>query len=251
MYPYIYIVLPSYVLMALLGGFIALCWMFVRLEKYQIEFSYFLKLVLFSAVGCFIGSKILFAITQIPWLVNNFSIKNLILLIPQSGLVFYGGLFGAIFALLWITGKDKNLRDRVFGLTVPAMPLFHTFGRIGCFLTDCCYGKELPTPIAIGMLELTRIPVQLIEALAEFGLFVVLAIMEKTKKKIYLLKMYLVTYAVIRFFDEFLRGDEVRGIYFGLSTAQWISMIIILVYVIKGVNSCVKKQCTSEREAVN
>ena len=248
MYPYIYIVLPSYVLMALLGGFIALCWMFVRLEKYQIEFSCFLKLVLLSAIGGFIGSKILFAITRIPWLVNNFSVENLLLLIPQSGLVFYGGLFGVIFTLLWTTGKDLDLRERVFRLAVPAMPLFHAFGRIGCFLTDCCYGKELEVPISIGAIEITRIPVQLIEALAEVVLFIILAIMDKKDKNVNLLKVYLTTYAVIRFFDEFLRGDIVRGIYFGLSTAQWISIIIILVYVIKGISTYVMKQSTSEKE---
>ena len=248
MYPYIYIVLPSYLLMALIGGFVALGWMFIRLEKYQIEFSCFLKWVLFSAVGGFIGSKLLFAVTRIPWLVNNFSVKNLLLLIPQSGLVFYGGLFGVIFTLMWITRNNPDLRERVFRLAAPAMPLFHTFGRIGCFLTDCCYGKELETPISIGAIEITRIPVQLIEALVELVLFIILVIVDKTSKNVNLLKIYLMTYAVIRFFDEFLRGDTVRGIYFGMSTAQWISILIILVYVIKGIDAFVKKQSASEKE---
>lgn len=44
---------------------------------------------------------------------------------------------------------------------------------------------------------------------------------------------YLVLYAVIRFFLEFLRGDEVRGIWFGLSTNQYISSIIMVIVFIK------------------
>ena len=48
-----------------------------------------------------------------------------------------------------------------------------------------------------------------------------------------LLKIYLVSYAIIRFGDEFLRGDEVRGNFFGVSTAQWISLGILLFYFIE------------------
>ena len=94
-------------------------------------------------LGAIVGSKIVFAVTQIPWLIENFSLTNLIMLIPQSGFVFYGGLFGTIFTLLFMTRRDAILRKKVFNVAVPAMPLFHAFGRVGCFLTGCCYGKEL------------------------------------------------------------------------------------------------------------
>jgi phosphatidylglycerol:prolipoprotein diacylglycerol transferase len=30
----------------------------------------------------------------------------------------------------------------------------------------------------------------------------------------------------VRFFDEFLRGDEIRGFIFGLSTSQFISIFV-------------------------
>lgn len=236
MYPYIHIVLPSYTVMAFVGGFFALCLVFFRLEKFQIQFSSFLIMFFFCIIGGIAGSKILFAITQIPWLIENFSAKNLLLLIPQSGFVFYGGLFGVIFTLMIFTRKDSDLRKRIFRLSVPAMPLFHAFGRIGCFLTGCCYGKDLSSPMVIGPIELTQIPVQLIEALAEFMLFLIIIIIDKKCKDVDLLRIYLVSYAIIRFADEFLRGDEVRGIYCGISTAQWISIIILVVYAIKFFN---------------
>lgn len=233
MYPYIHIILPSYTVMAIIGGFVAVCWMFIRMEKYQVQFTVFLKMFLLSFIGGFIGSKILFSITQIPWLIENFSIKNLLLLIPQSGLVFYGGLFGVIFTLMWLTRKDIELRRRVFSLATPAMPLFHAFGRVGCFLTGCCHGKELVSPIFVGPVKITHIPVQLIEASAELMLFFLLVLVEKKKDSVDLLKLYLVSYACVRFLDEFLRGDVVRGIYFGLSMAQWISMFILVFYLSK------------------
>lgn len=231
MYPYIHIILPSYTVMALIGGFVTLCFIYLRLDQFNIQFTSFLSMFFFCVIGGVIGSKVLFALTQIPWLVENFNIENLILLIPQSGFVFYGGLFGVIFTLLFVTRKDRDLRKRIFHLSVPAMPLFHAFGRIGCFLSGCCYGKVLTAPVFMGPIELTRFPVQLVESAAEFILFLVILIIDKKKSNVDILKVYLVLYATIRFFDEFLRGDEVRGIYFGMSTAQWISLLILLYYV--------------------
>ena len=131
---------------------------------------------------------------------------------------------------MFLTRNDADMRKKVFEISVPAMPLFHAFGRIGCFLAGCCYGKKLSTPIVIGTIEFARIPVQIIESMAEFILFIVLFILSKKNRDIDLLRIYLVIYAVIRFADEFLRGDKIRGIYGGVSTAQWISLIILFVY---------------------
>jgi phosphatidylglycerol:prolipoprotein diacylglycerol transferase len=39
-------------------------------------------------------------------------------------------------------------------------------------------------------------------------------------------------YGTVRFFDEFLRGDEYRGILLNLSTSQWISLILIIFAII-------------------
>lgn len=230
MYPYIHIILPSYMVMALIGGFFAVCFIFSRIDKYEILFTDFIKMFLLCMIGGVVGSKVLFAITQIPWLIKHFSIENMILLIPQSGFVFYGGLFGVIFTLMFLTRNDADMRKKVFEISVPAMPLFHAFGRIGCFLAGCCYGKKLSTPIVIGTIEFARIPVQIIESMAEFILFIVLFILSKKNRDIDLLRIYLVIYAVIRFADEFLSGDKIRGIYGGVSTAQWISLIILFVY---------------------
>ena len=41
----------------------------------------------------------------------------------------------------------------------------------------------------------------------------------------------MLVYPVVRFSLEFLRGDEIRGFLFGLSTSQWIS-ILLFVYAL-------------------
>lgn len=235
MYPYIHIMLPSYTVMAMIGGFFALGWMYIRLDRFEIPFSSFLRMTAFSAAGGFLGAKLLFALTQIPWLIRHFSLQNAILLIPQSGLVFYGGLFGVIASLCFLTRHDDRFRQTIFRFCVPAMPLFHVFGRVGCFLTGCCYGKKLSHPFQIGTISFERIPVQLIEALVEGILFIVLVQIDRKKEKADLLKCYLILYAVCRFVLEFFRGDSIRGVYLGLSTAQWISLMILGFYAFSAV----------------
>jgi phosphatidylglycerol:prolipoprotein diacylglycerol transferase len=41
-------------------------------------------------------------------------------------------------------------------------------------------------------------------------------------------QIYLVGYGVLRFLNEFTRGDTLRGSWEGLSTSQWISLGLIL-----------------------
>lgn len=234
MYPYIYIILPSYTLFAFIGSLIAIIFIYFRLDKFHIAFTVFLKLIFLCFIGGLIGSKMLFVITQVPYLINQFSIVRLLLLILQSGFVFYGGLFGVIITIILYTKKDTVLRSNIFKAAVPAIPLFHVFGRIGCFLAGCCYGKKLNSSfILFGLLKFNRIPVQIIEALFEFILFFFILLLRKKKPTIDILKIYLIFYAIFRFFIKFFRGDEIRGIFFGLSTAQWISIAILLYYIIK------------------
>ena len=58
-------------------------------------------------------------------------------------------------------------------------------------------------------------------------------------------EVYMVVFAVIRFADEFLRGDKIRGIYGGVSTAQWISLIILFVYGLEYIKGRYSKKVNS------
>lgn len=242
MCPYIYFVLPSYSVMAFIGGIVILFFIFFRLERFMISFGDFLKLIFVSAVGVFLGSKVLFAFTQIPWLISNFSIENIMLLLLRSGYVFYGGLFGMMLTIMYITRKDLLYQKRVFQMITPAIPLFHFLGRIGCFFAGCCYGKRFVNNKVFCGVVIERIAVQLIEAISEMILFIIVMRIEKKHNDYNILKVYLVLYAIIRFLDEFLRGDSIRGIWFGLSTAQWISMGIIILFLAKGIIEGAKKR---------
>lgn len=79
------------------------------------------------------------------------------------------------------------------------------------------------------MNDVERFPVQLLEAALNLGLFFLLYyLLNKGKLKGGLFALYLGLYSVIRFLDEFLRGDAYRGFFLGLSTSQVISIILFL-----------------------
>lgn len=210
----------------------------------------FIIFMLICAIGVFFGGHIVYGFTQIQPLVLWFSnwskytptfmdfLKNVAYCF--GGSVFYGGLLGGMAAGL-IYGKAKKLDILEYAdICAPIVPLFHCFGRIGCFFGGCCYGIEssfgftvhnntLNPPIN----DVQRFPVQLLEAAINLALFFVLAYMLKNGKlKGRLFPTYLVIYAVVRFFDEFLRGDTYRGFLFGLSTSQIISIIVFAGAVI-------------------
>ena len=70
----------------------------------------------------------------------------------------------------------------------------------------------------------------------EAGLVLIVAIalivLEVKKDFFYTIETYLLTYSVIRFILEFMRYDAVRGEAFGLSTSQWISIVIFIGTII-------------------
>lgn len=200
-------------------------------------------LLLVSAVGILLGSHVLYALTNLPALLRYLSESaNLPLgdwfrgLLPYvGGAVFYGGLLGGLAAgALYL--RIRRLPFAAYAdIAAPAIPLFHAFGRIGCFLGGCCYGipweggityTRALSPEANGV---ARFPVQLLESALLFALFFLLAaLFRRGALRGRLLALYLAVYAVLRFLLEFLRGDAIRGVYFGLSTSQWISLAILL-----------------------
>ena len=234
MAPYIHLIIPTYGFMAVLGIITAVSWLYyrsIKVEKYCIDFKDFLWLCLFCGVGCLIGSRLLFVVTQIPELISDFSFMHLIQKVFGGGFVFYGGLLGALAAnVIFCKVKKYNLDD-VMDFTVPAFALFHAFGRVGCFFAGCCYGFKFENPVIIyDFMLFNYFPIQLVEVLFEIVMFFIL----KGAPDGSTLKTYLLSYAVFRFVVEFFRGDEARGIWLGISTSQWVSLFIILscMYII-------------------
>ena len=190
-----------------------------------------------ASAGTVVGAKLLYLLIsadEIAEALELYSVRIVVVAYLSGGFVFYGGLIGAI-AGAWIYARFSGTSfGWICRLLVPIIPLFHGFGRIGCFLEGCCYGIEserfgivfTDSPVAPNGVPL--IPVQLYEAAAEFIIFAVLCRRRHYTDGIGLLTDFIFFYAPMRFVLEFLRGDEYRGIFFGISFSQIISLAMII-----------------------
>lgn len=238
MLPIIHISLPSYAVMAVLGAFVAVIFLYFRIEKYDLLFTDFLKLFVVCIIFGFIGSRAIFVISRLPWLIPNLSISNVLSIVLGGGFVFYGGLLGVLLGVCVYCKKRSLDTPKILNMITPAIPLFHSIGRVGCLLSGCCYGIELRTPVSVlGVVTFNRVPTQLIEAIFELVLFIIILILSKKKGEFNTLRLYMITYAIFRFIIEFFRGDTIRGFFLGFSTSQIISVCIIVFYIIKAIRS--------------
>lgn len=230
--------ISSYVLCTVAGIFTACPLAIARCKKRGGDDISMIFVLLFGGVGVLAGMHLLYGITNIAYWGEIFKAKDFIDFCKRVGVifgggVFYGGLIGGL-AAGGISIKVQKLDAALYcDCAAFAIPLFHMFGRIGCFLGGCCYGKESEYGVMFtnSLVEsangVTRVPVQLYEAAFNLALFALLFILErKGALKGRLLALYLLTYPVGRFILEFWRGDEYRGYVFGLSTSQFISIIL-------------------------
>lgn len=156
----------------------------------------------------------------------------------RGGLVFYGGLIGASLAvLIWM--KVKHLPVwKTADVLAPSIALGSAFGRIGCLMYGCCYGRECHLPWAItypqtGDHRLPTTPVhptQLYDSALSLLLYVALAQLYRRKPfHGSVFAAYLVGYAITRSISELFRGDYPH-FYFGWVTpAHLLSVPVFIV----------------------
>lgn len=161
-------------------------------------------------------------------------------IIGSSGLVYYGGLTGFLLCssgaiLVFYKKMDAGL----INLLAIVIPLFHGFGRIGCLFAGCCFGMEYTGPFSVTYMSLSGefrscFPVQIVESFGEWLVFLILFAIYKTSRSMCrnLMKIYLIIYAVLRFILEFVRGDTIRGIFGIFSFSQYISLGIMIIFVL-------------------
>lgn len=241
MHPYVSLLgsrIPTYSLCAMLGILAATFNLVTALYSKGFVRKY-AALAYIALPGAILGGKffsvISITLTQLYFGKSIDLVEN----IKLSGNVYYGGLFGylvVLYLLCKLKNCDFNELENPIAISIP---LFHLFGRIGCFFAGCCYGVESDSWLAIAYRigeeteVVRRIPVQLVEAGFELCLFSLLYMLfkraEKHKSKNpCFLEIYLIAYALFRFAIEFLRGDLIRGVYGFLSFSQIVSLILVL-----------------------
>ena len=165
-----------------------------------------------------------------------------------GGLTYYGGFVGASLAAWWLLRRDKFPFWKAADMAGMVIPVGLAFGRMGCLLAGCCFGRPLSGGLALtfppysaasaaqarsGLLQGEHLhslpvhPTQLYEAwgallLAAFLTFIV----HPTKRydgQVFV--GFVGGYAVLRAILEIFRADD-RGGLGVFSTSQWLGIVL-------------------------
>lgn len=227
------ITIHGYGLMIAIGVVVALVVGDYRAKKKGLNGDLIYGLTIVTVLLGFLAARILFIITE--W--EGF-LKNPMNYITGSGFVVFGGIIGGAITI-WGYCKWKKMDFLAYlDLMIPSVALAQGFGRIGCFLAGCCYGKETDGLLGITFTNsnyapnnVRLFPSQLVMSAGDFliaAILILYARKDRTKGKTSAL--YLILYSVGRFFVEFTRNDD-RGFVGTLSTSQFIGIFILIVGV--------------------
>ncbi|WMJ23129.1 prolipoprotein diacylglyceryl transferase [Paludicola sp. MB14-C6] len=221
----------SYGVMISIGILFAILLATKRTKSKGLNTDHVLNIIILCMVFGFLGAKILYCIVELPTF-----LENPMSFFSGSGFVVYGGIIGGLIAaILYCRIKKINFLN-YFDLMIPSVALAQGFGRIGCFLAGCCYGKETNSFFGVTFHNseiapngVKLIPTQLFSSAGDFLIMAILLVYAKKERKAGKVgAVYLILYSIGRFIIEYFRNDYRGNVGGFLSTSQFISLIIII-----------------------
>jgi len=161
-------------------------------------------------------------------------------MVQHGGLVFYGGLVGASLACVMYARSKKLPLWKVSDALAPSIALGCAFGRWGCLMNGCCYGRpaegpggaapwwSIQYPVTHESFPHYVYPVQIFDSALNLALFAGLAWFYRRKKfDGQVFAVYLMCYAVTRSFVEMFRGDYTpEHLFHGLVTPGQLTSVV-------------------------
>ena len=221
----------------LMIGIGVLCCIFTgmkRAKKNGLSEDAVIDIAIWGLLAGFLGAKLLYVIVE--W--KRFLAAPLSVL-GSEGFVVYGGIIAGVLAAIIYCKRKKLVFLEYFDLCSASIALAQGFGRIGCFLAGCCYGRETTSSLGVVFPEgslapagVKVLPTQLFSSAGDFGIMFVLLWHYHHRKKVGDTGfLYMLLYGIGRFGIEFLRNDN-RGEVGIFSTSQFISLFIIAAAIL-------------------
>ncbi|MDW7728546.1 MAG: prolipoprotein diacylglyceryl transferase [Bacillota bacterium] len=221
----------SYGLMIALAILISSILLYREAPREKINPDHVLEAIIVAAFFGLLGSRILYILLN--W--QYYSGRSILSLLTQyEGLSFYGALFGGVLALYIWSLKRKAGFLKMTDLLAPYLALGYAFGRVGCFLNGCCYGKETSVPWALPIHmgdPVLRHPVPLYAAAGALIIFFILKALRPRRPFVgFILLALFAFYGILRYIVEFFRyGDTV---WLSLTAAQLFSLGLVFTILI-------------------
>ena len=213
----------------------------LRARRVNVAAETISDITLWLMLGSILGARFVYVTTYWKTEFAGGPISE-IFMIQHGGLVYYGGfLGGTIAAMIYIHWKKLPLW-KLTDVFAPSIALGSVFGRIGCLLNGCCYGRACDLPWALTFtnpqthelsgtpLDVPLHPTEIYDALLNLVLYIFLAGLFRRKKfDGQIFATYLMVYAVFRSIAEYFRGDyPTDHVHACLTSAQLLSVPIFV-----------------------
>jgi phosphatidylglycerol:prolipoprotein diacylglycerol transferase len=194
--------------------------------------------VVWVAIAALVGGRALYVIqNELGSLAQH---PAHVFMVWMGGLSFYGGLVGALVALVVFARRRGLPLLRTLDVAAPGAAIGQAIGHLGCLIGGDSYGIPTNLPWAVVYRNANAMapqgvplhPTQAYEAILLGALFAGLWLGRHRLARLgegVLASAYLLGLAVIRFGLFFLRDEP--GILLGLKTAQWIGLGIAILAV--------------------
>jgi phosphatidylglycerol:prolipoprotein diacylglycerol transferase len=213
------LVIYSYGFMLVVAFFVAATLASQEAKRQGINPDFIFNLLFIAFVSGIIGARVFYVVENLGFYLKE---PLEIIMLAHGGMSWFGGLIlGVIAGIIYIKRKKMGVY-KILDLIAPFLVLGQSFGRLGCFLNGCCFGKES-----------VLIPAQILSSFFLLLIFIILRFLQSHPHKLgQIFYAYLFLYSIKRFFVEFLRADN-KIIFFDFTLFQLISILIFIFSAVK------------------
>lgn len=241
-------------LMVALGIIAAVILMTYLAKKYLLSPEVVVDLAIWIIISAFIFARIFYVVFYNPayFLTRPIDVFK----IWEGGASSLGGFFGAALAT-WLFAKKRHFSWRellpYFDIMAVSLWLGWGIGRIGCFLTHLHPGRLSNFFLAVNFPGGARLDLGILESITGFLIFTIFILLFKRLIKIRWGRVAgysVATYAVARFFLDFLRATDLPDSdirYSGLTPAQWGMAFLFLALTFLSVYGKIKGNLASKK----
>lgn len=207
---------------------IALIVAYWECKRLKLPIYHFPGTAFYGILSGIVGAK-LFDIIFFEW--DLFLADPVQTLLSGSGWMFYGALLSGVAGGVFYLHLKGIPIFAPMDVTAFSFMVAHSIGRLGCFLSGCCYGHYTDSMTGIMFPGHTfRVhPTQLYESIPLFSAFIVLWFLRKRiVKPGIIFVIYLFFYSLLRFLVEFYREDAYSYGILDLSPSQYISLFLFM-----------------------
>ncbi len=237
---------PSYTFMIMIGVLVATYVGIKICRERGLSVVYGIDLAILGIISGFLGGRIAHVFVEAPAYYWESPIR--FFYFWQGGFVSWGAYAVVLMSWYFYLRWRREPVWAYFDAGAAVFPLTMFFGRTGCLLAGCCFGKPtdfflhlvFKNPASTAYQFFPNTPLHATQIYLMANVLLIQIVIWWVYKKHWrfqgqLISLEFMLYAIGRFFIEFLRGDVDRGVYFGgtISSGQ-ITMIFFFVVGIFG-----------------